>query len=78
VLSQPVTDEDLDFFSTLVLHTRMGFYGDIAYGGNRDQVGWRTIGFPGPASLADTHGRYSTMDYMEEVEYWQHGSSHQE
>jgi gluconate 2-dehydrogenase gamma chain len=69
LLSQPVTDENLDFFGTLVLHTRMGFYGDPAYGGNKDRVGWTTIGFPGPASLADTHGRFSTMEYMEEMEY---------
>jgi gluconate 2-dehydrogenase gamma chain len=78
VLSQPVTDEELDFFGTLVLHTRMGFYGDAAYGGNRDQLGWRTIGFPGPASLADTHGRFSTMEYMEEFDYSQQTASHQE
>jgi gluconate 2-dehydrogenase gamma chain len=69
LLSQPVTDETLDFFGTLVLHTRMGFYGDPAYGGNRDHMGWRTIGFPGPASLADTHGAFSTMEYMEEMDY---------
>jgi gluconate 2-dehydrogenase gamma chain len=69
LLSQPVTDEQLDFFGTLVLHTRMGFYGDPAYGGNRDHVGWKTIGFPGPASLAETHGRFTTMEYMEDMDY---------
>ena len=33
------------------MHTRQGFYADPIYGGNRDRVGWRVIGFPGPASL---------------------------
>jgi gluconate 2-dehydrogenase gamma chain len=66
LLSQPVTDENLDFFGTLVIHTRMGFYCDPAYGGNKDRIGWKTIGFPGPASLVETtDGRYSTIEYME-------------
>jgi gluconate 2-dehydrogenase gamma chain len=66
LLSQPVTDENLDFFGTLVIHTRMGFYCDPAYGGNENHVGWKTIGFPGPASLIETtDGRYSTMEYTE-------------
>jgi gluconate 2-dehydrogenase gamma chain len=69
-MSQPVTDDDLSFFDTLVLHTRCGFYGDPAYGGNRDFVGWKTIGFAGPNSLAETNdGRYSTLEYMTGGEY---------
>lgn len=51
---QSVTDHRLPFFELLTLHTRQGFYGDPVYGGNRDRVGWQVIGFPGPASLADT------------------------
>jgi gluconate 2-dehydrogenase gamma chain len=69
-MSQPVTDDELTFFDTLVLHTRCGFYGDPAYGGNRDFVGWKTIGFAGPKSLAETNdGRYSTLEYMTGGEY---------
>lgn len=69
-MSQPVSDDDLSFFETLVLHTRCGFYGDPAYGGNRDFVGWDTIGFPGPRSLAETNdGRYSTLEYMTGGDY---------
>jgi gluconate 2-dehydrogenase gamma chain len=66
---QGVSDDGLDFMHLLVLHTRQGFYGDPVYGGNRDRVGWKVIGFPGPASLADTNTctfsirEYSVLDY---------------
>lgn len=56
-------DEGLGFFDAIVAHTRQGFYSDPVYGGNRNRVGWTTIGFPGPASLADTmDGTYSLRD----------------
>jgi gluconate 2-dehydrogenase gamma chain len=35
------------FFSLLLSHTIAGFFADPVYGGNRDMVGWRLIGFPG-------------------------------
>ena len=35
------------FFETLLANTIEGFFGDPAYGGNRDMVGWRMVGFPG-------------------------------
>jgi gluconate 2-dehydrogenase gamma chain len=39
------------FFNLLLRNTMEGFFGDPMYGGNRDKVGWRLIGFPGlPAS----------------------------
>jgi gluconate 2-dehydrogenase gamma chain len=70
VLSQPVTDDSLDFFETLVLHTRQGFYADPVYGGNKDHIGWKVIDFPGPKSIAETRdGRYSTIQYLEEGNY---------
>jgi gluconate 2-dehydrogenase gamma chain len=56
-------DDGLGFFDALVSHTRQGFYSDPVYGGNRNRVGWRVIGFPGPESLADTvDGTYSLED----------------
>lgn len=65
VLSMPVTDDALDFFGTLVLHTRMGFYADPVYGGNKDHVGWKVIGFPGPKTMAETtDGRFTTVKYL--------------
>lgn len=64
-LQQTNAESDLDFFPLLVTHTRQGFLSDPIYGGNRDQIGWQVIGFPGPASLAEVHsGRYSTLDYF--------------
>lgn len=64
-LQQTSAEADLDFFNLLVTHTRQGFLADPIYGGNRDRVGWRVIGFPGPADLAEVHdGRYSTLEYF--------------
>jgi gluconate 2-dehydrogenase subunit 3-like protein len=37
------------FFSLLIEHTMQGFYGDPRHGGNRNRVGWKVIGFPGPS-----------------------------
>lgn len=35
------------FFETLLANTVEGFFSDPAYGGNRDMIGWRMVGFPG-------------------------------
>ena len=35
------------FFETLLANTIEGYFADPAYGGNRDMVSWRMIGFPG-------------------------------
>src|SRR5215469_11378685 len=37
--------EKSDFFETVRVHTLLGFLGSPAYGGNRDGVGWKYIGF---------------------------------
>ena len=66
-MQQTNAEIDLDFFPLLALHTRQGFYADPIYGGNKDHVGWKLIGFDGPASLAETHaGRYTTRPYFAE------------
>lgn len=63
-------DENLPFFATLCLHTRQGFYSDPVYGGNKGQMGWKTIGFPGPKSLKDTmDGTYDTTEYFYDGDY---------
>ena len=36
------------FFSLLVDNTVEGFLADPLYGGNRDFIGWKLVGFPGP------------------------------
>jgi gluconate 2-dehydrogenase gamma chain len=35
------------FFAMLLQNTIEGFFSDPLYGGNRDMVGWKLIGFPG-------------------------------
>jgi gluconate 2-dehydrogenase gamma chain len=44
------------FFQTLLQNTMEGFFADPIYGGNRNFIGWKLIGFPGP--------RYN---YLEEI-----------
>ncbi|MNP04208.1 Gluconate 2-dehydrogenase subunit 3 precursor [compost metagenome] len=38
---------DADFFALLLQNVREGYLADPMYGGNRNMVGWRLIGFPG-------------------------------
>jgi gluconate 2-dehydrogenase gamma chain len=35
------------FFDALLDATMEGFFGDPMYGGNRDMIGWKLVGFPG-------------------------------
>jgi gluconate 2-dehydrogenase gamma chain len=66
-LQQTNAEVDLDFFPLLALHTRQGFYADPIYGGNKNRVGWKLIGFEGPESLAETHaGRFTTLPFFAE------------
>ncbi len=68
-LQQTLTEIELDFLPLLITHTRQGFYADPIYGGNKGQIGWQVIGFPGPASMRDVHtGRYTTLQYFAEGE----------
>ena len=39
------------FFSLLWENVQEGFFADPIYGGNRDKVGWRLVGFPGVAAV---------------------------
>ena len=49
-----------EFFAQLWAFTVEGFFSDPVYGGNRDMVAWRMIGFPGAYAsyydLVDQHG----------------------
>jgi gluconate 2-dehydrogenase gamma chain len=38
------------FFELLLQNTIEGYFADPMYGGNRDKVGWKLIGFPGVAA----------------------------
>ena len=45
-----ITLEEVDgktFFKLFLQNTTEGFFSDPIYGGNRDMVGWKLIGFPG-------------------------------
>ncbi len=48
------------FFETLLANTIEGYFADPIYGGNRDMVAWRMVGFPGAYAqylgLVDQHG----------------------
>lgn len=48
------------FFDFLWKHTVEGFFSDPIYGGNKDKVGWKMLGFPGAYAdyfnLIDKHG----------------------
>jgi gluconate 2-dehydrogenase gamma chain len=39
------------FFAYLLGDTKDGFFSDPAYGGNRDMIGWKLIGFPGVPAM---------------------------
>jgi len=45
------------FFEFLLKNTKEGFFADPVYGGNRNMVGWKMIGFPG--------ARYDYRDWIE-------------
>ena len=45
------------FFKHLLKNMQEGFFADPIYGGNRDMVGWKMIGFPG--------ARYNYLDWID-------------
>jgi gluconate 2-dehydrogenase gamma chain len=55
------------FFGQLLSITMAGFFADPIYGGNRDKVAWKLIGFPGlPATYADKIDDYRDRRYTAE------------
>ncbi len=46
-----------DFMTDVVKDLQMGFFADPLYGGNRDMVAWKMIGYPG--------ARYNYLDWIE-------------
>jgi gluconate 2-dehydrogenase gamma chain len=51
------------FFAHLLADTKDGFFADPAYGGNRDMIGWKLVGFPGvPAAYGASIGRNAPYD----------------
>jgi gluconate 2-dehydrogenase gamma chain len=55
------------FFSRLLAITMEGFFADPIYGGNRNKVSWRMLGFPGlPATYANVIDEYRDKRYVAE------------
>jgi gluconate 2-dehydrogenase gamma chain len=54
--------EKTEFFDAVRLHTIMGFLCDPSYGGNRDQVGWKLIGFEQRPSFKPPFGYYDAEE----------------
>lgn len=56
-------DERKDpFFTLLLTHTMEGFYGHPRHGGNKDSVGWKVIGYPGPSFPRGNESPYGWYD----------------
>lgn len=47
------------FFELMLQNVREGYFADPIYGGNKDMVGWKLIGFPG--------ARYDYRPYVDQV-----------
>ena len=50
--------EKTEFFEALRTHTVMGFLANPEYGGNRNQIGWKHIGFENSHHFAPPFGYY--------------------
>jgi gluconate 2-dehydrogenase gamma chain len=50
--------ENTPFFETLRTHTVMGFLANPEYGGNRNQIGWKHVGFENSHHFAPPFGYY--------------------
>jgi len=44
-----------EFFNLLLATTMQGFFSDPVYGGNRDKVAWKMVGFPGVIAIYSEH-----------------------
>ena len=44
-----------EFFNLLLATTMQGFFADPVYGGNRDKLAWKMIGFPGVVAIYSEH-----------------------
>jgi gluconate 2-dehydrogenase gamma chain len=53
------------FFARLLTLTMEGFFADPIYGGNRNKVSWKMLGFPGlPATYANVFEEYRDKRYV--------------
>ncbi|MDE0205454.1 MAG: gluconate 2-dehydrogenase subunit 3 family protein [Candidatus Tectomicrobia bacterium] len=69
------------FFSHLLTDAKDGFFADPAYGGNKDMVGWKLVGFPGvPAEYTELIQLHNEPYDVEPVDLggMQHAGLHHE
>ena len=50
--------EKSEFFETVRTHTLIGMFANPSYGGNRDQAGWKLIGFEDAMAFQPPFGYY--------------------
>jgi gluconate 2-dehydrogenase gamma chain len=60
--------ESTEEFKTLRAYTIIGFLGDPKYGSNRDEVGWKYIGFENPGMFEPPFGYYDAELLAKEKE----------
>lgn len=65
-----------DFFATIRFHTLLGFIADPKYGGNRDYVGWKLMGFPGPLHEVGGVTPEQMLGEKPVVPVWESASGH--
>ena len=58
--------ETSEFFELLRTHTVLGFLGPPSYGGNRNQAGWKYIGFEDRIAFEPPFGYYDAEDHNAE------------
>jgi len=60
--------EKTDFFDVLRFHTILGFFGNPAHGGNRDEVGWKLIGIENRMHYEPPFGFYDAETHGGEIQ----------
>ncbi len=58
------TQDNTDFFGRVHFMTNAGFFGMSSYGGNRDQIGWKLIGFEGHRGAWQPPFGYYDAEYV--------------
>ena len=53
IVTEPVSGQE--FFNLLLSTAMEGFFSDPVYGGNRDKVSWKMLGFPGVIAIYSEH-----------------------
>jgi gluconate 2-dehydrogenase gamma chain len=63
-----IDNDKTPFFGMLQAFTMMGFFAMSTYGGNKDHIGWKLIGFEGHGATQPPFGYYDAQ-YMQGVQH---------